>query len=180
MPHLDSNIPSYRLWNFQVYQNYIRQKYLCNTFQSSFECRNKKINLDQYNIYVELNIWQTFPCLHVTFLQTAANFIQLFFHFLGLELHLCMFACCIFYFCVLFLACLFVWLSCYDCFCVICLCFYVFALIYVSMGWHLETDIALHSIVLFIYFVLLFNWLLVDTCIVMYIFLHFYICSDNG
>ena len=31
------------------------------------------------SIYVELNIWQTFPCLHATFLQTAANFIKLFF-----------------------------------------------------------------------------------------------------
>ena len=44
----------------------------------------------------------------------------------------------VFYAClfVCLLNCLFVWLSCYYCFSLIYLCFYVFTLICVPMGWH--------------------------------------------
>ena len=64
----------------------------------------------------------------------------------------------------------FLCISTYLCFYWLAFCTIILLLFTIS----LETDISVYDLVLFIYFVLLFIYLLVHTCLIMYVFLHFF------
>ena len=112
-------------------------------------------------------------------LQTQQQTSPSFFDCLQLELYIYAFACCIVGFCCLFFYSLFVCLCDYHVIiALICtyLCSYGLALCIITLlqfSVFLVTDISVYDLVQFIYFVLLFIQLLVNTCINTYIFLHF-------
>ena len=167
---------------------FVRTTWDINTFVTFFNHLSKRIQKQGSKHRSILSMLNEIFGKHFIGFNT---FIFAFFYYLELELHIYMFAYCIVCFCYLLflLVCfLFVWLSCYYCFCVICLCFYVsmylhlLIFLWVDILHHnftvwsiifLETDISVYNLVLFIYYVLLFNCLLGHTCILMYVFLNF-------